>query len=201
MPRAPSPATASSIASSIATSSSACPDDPELLRAWPSRATRRQQDGDPRQFYPRGSLVLVDELAAVRRDSLNMGLGWTATTTGEAIVEMCERWDVKPRGVADDACFAKSGYSSGSIADEFNRAGVYFTPAKKADRITGWQTVRRLMADAGKPDRPGRYVTRGCEYFWAKVPYLARPEAETLRYRCLRHRMAAAISLLWASQS
>lgn len=137
-----------------------------------------QSPGDHHEgrFYPRGSIVLVDELAAVRRDNLNMGLGWSAATTAEAIREMCERWDVRPKGYADDACFARTGLSSGSLADEFARKGVRFEPAKKADRITGWQLMRRLLADAGKLDLPGLYVSRGCEYFWATVPYLARDQ-------------------------
>lgn len=127
------------------------------------------------RLYPRDSLILVDELAAVRRDNLNQGLGWTAATTGEAIVEFCKGWDVRPAGVADDACFARTGHA-GSIADEFARVGVRFAPAKKADRISGWQKMSRLLADAGKPDVPGLYVSRACEYWWATVPYLARDE-------------------------
>ncbi len=202
---------------------SACPTDPELLRAWlvgdwavnrgayfaavldesrnavdpwthipetwdywiahdfgsaaPSVTyIMAQSPGDTHEgvFYPRGSVVLVDELAAVRRDNLNMGLNWTAATTAEAIVEMCSRWHIKAKGVADDACFAKSGYSSGSIAEEFARKCVYFQPAKKADRITGWQFMRRMLADAGKVDTPGLYISRGCTYFWDTLPYLAR---------------------------
>ena len=125
------------------------------------------------KFYPRDSIVLVDELAAVSRDNLNQGLGWTAAITGEAIVEFCKRWKVKPLGVADDACFARTGHAN-SIAEEFRRVGVYFDPAKKSDRISGWQMMRRLLADAGKPDVPGLYVSRACEYFWATAPYLAR---------------------------
>lgn len=201
----------------------ACPEDPELLRAWvegdwsvargayfaacleESRNAVEPWSAIPRgwetwlahdfgstapsvtyicarspgesvngRWYPRDSIVLVDELAAVRRDNLNMGLGWTAAITGEAIVELCKRWKVRPEGVADDACFAKTGHGSGSIADEFARVGVRFYPAKKADRISGWQLMRRMLADAGKPDVPGLYVSRGCEYFWATVPYLAR---------------------------
>lgn len=128
------------------------------------------------RYYPRDSLIVVDELAAVRRDNLNLGLGWTASITGEAIVEFCKRWGVKPVGVADDACFARTGHGTGSIADEFQRVGVRFYPARKADRITGWQMMRRLLADAGKPDVPGLYVSRACEYWWATVPYLARDE-------------------------
>lgn len=36
--------------------------------------------------------------------------------------------------------------------------------------------MRRLLVDAGKPDVPGLYVSRGCEYFWSTVPYLARDQ-------------------------
>jgi len=112
---------------------------------------------------------------------------------------MCKPWKAAARGVGDDAIFARAGHSNGSIADEFHHAGVHFTPAKKADRITGWQRMRRLLEDAGKPDVPGLYISRGCEYFWATVPYLARcpkkvedvdstgPDhgADAVRYGCL----------------
>jgi hypothetical protein len=128
------------------------------------------------QFFPRGSVIVLDELAAYRRDSLNQGLGWTASVTGEAIrTELCAKWKVRPTGVADDAIFAKTGHS-GSIAEEFARVGVTFYPAKKADRISGWQLMRRMLADAGKPDRPGLFVSRACEYWWSTVPYLARDQ-------------------------
>jgi hypothetical protein len=152
------------------------------------------------RFYPRGSLVIVDELATNKQGNLNAGLGWTVPTLAEEILEMCKRWGVKARGCADDAIFAKTGHGSGSIADEFARAGVYFRPARKADRISGWQTMRRLLADAGKPDMAGLYVSRACTYFWQTVPYLARDQkrvedidssgpdhaADAVRYGCLR---------------
>lgn len=161
------------------------------------------------KFYPRDSLVILGELAAVRRDNLNMGLGWTAATTAEAIREFCDVWKVSPQGVADDSIFAKGGLSAGSIADEFARGGVRFQPAKKADRITGWQLMRRLLSDAGKLDCPGLYVSRACEYFWATVPYLARDQkrvedvdssgpdhgADAVRYGCLRQQWATRIDI------
>jgi len=79
---------------------------------------------------------------------------------------------------------------------------VEFDPAKKADRLTGWAIMRRLLQDAGKPDVPGLYVSRTCRYFWATVPYLERdmrrvedvdssgPDhaADAGRYACLRER-------------
>ncbi len=126
-------------------------------------------------YYPRDSIILVDELAAVRKDNLNIGLGWTAAITGEAIVGFCKQWDVRPVGVADDAAFSRTGHSA-TIADEFRRVGVHFYPAKKSERVPGWQRMSRMLADAGKPDVPGLYISRACEYFWATVPYLARDE-------------------------
>lgn len=238
---------------------SACPSDPELLRAWltgdwavnrgayfaavldegrnavdpwesipddwqtwlahdfgsaaPSATyILAQSPGDTHEgkFYPRGSIVAVDELAVVRRDDLNKGLGWTASTTAEGILEMCKKWGVKPRGVADDACFAQSGHSTGSIAEEFSKKGVYFTPARKGSRIAGWQMLRRLMADAGKLDKPGLYLSRGCTYAWDTLPYLARDQkrvedldstgpdhcADALRYGVLRRNTTVTIEPL-----
>ncbi|MBB3990850.1 hypothetical protein GGR19_002279 [Croceicoccus naphthovorans] len=157
-------------------------------------------EGPDGKFYPRDSLVLVDELATCKRDRPTEGLGWTVPILAEEIVAMCKRWGVRAQGVADDAIFAAHGHSNGSIANEFSRYGVLFSPAKKADRLTGWNIMRRMLADAGKPDLPGLYVSRVCEYFWSTVPYLARDQkrvedvdssgpdhaADAVRYGCLR---------------
>lgn len=158
--------------------------------------------GPDGKFYPRDSLILVDELATNEPGNLNKGMGYTVPRLAEEIKVMCARWGVRPDGVADDACFANTGHGAGSISDEFRAAGVYFQEAKKADRITGWNIMRRLLADAGKPDIPGLYISRACEYFWATVPYLARdprriedldsrgPDhgADSCRYGILRQR-------------
>ena len=80
--------------------------------------------------------------------------------------------------------------------------GVSFDPAKKADRLTGWNVMRRMLADAGKLDVPGLYIARNCSYFWETVPYLGRDQkrvedvdslgpdhaADAVRYGCLRER-------------
>jgi hypothetical protein len=241
---------------------SACPDDPELLRAWmtgdwavnrgayfasvldegrnavdpwkhipdtwetwlahdfgssaPSATYIFAQspggEGPDGKFYPRGSLVLVDELVTAKRDNPNAGLGWTVPVLAEEIVEMCKRWDIRPYGVADDAIFAKGGHAAGSIADEFQRCRVSFRPAKKADRITGWNIMRRLLADAGKVDKPGLYISRGCTYLWETLPTLARDQkrvedldstgpdhgADAVRYGCLRRDIVRALKMkLW----
>ena len=130
------------------------------------------------QYYPRGSVLLLDELATYVPNRMNEGLVWTVPKLAEAIKEMCAEWGMKPKGVADDAIFANVGASSGSIAEEFRKAGVTFRAAKKADRISGHEIMRRMLQDAGSPDKPGLYVARNCEYFWATVPYLARDPRE-----------------------
>ncbi len=131
--------------------------------------------GPDGHFYPRGSVLLVDELATHEPGNLTRGLGWTVPRLAGEIKELCERWDVEPNGVADDACFASArGYGAASIADEFAAAGVAFRPARKADRRSGWERMRRLLADAGTPDRAGLYASRRCTYFWETVPFLPR---------------------------
>lgn len=151
-------------------------------------------------YFPKDSLVLIDELATAKRDRPTEGLGWTVPILAEEIKSMCKRWDIPAQGVADDAIFNNNGSGLGSIANEFTRAGVYFSRAKKADRIGGWNRMRRLLADAGKPDVPGMYISRDCKYFWETVPYLGRDEkrvedvdtqgpdhaADAARYGCLR---------------
>ncbi|MEX0906251.1 MAG: phage terminase large subunit [Balneolaceae bacterium] len=125
-------------------------------------------------FYPRGSYLVLDELATNVPDDINEGMGYTVPVLAERIKEMCRKWGIRPDGVADDACFSKHGHSAGSIANEFQKEGVYFRRAKKGDRKSGWETMRRLLQDAGKPDKPGLYVSRGCEYFWSTVPFIGR---------------------------
>lgn len=67
--------------------------------------------------------------------------------------------------------------------------------------------MRRLLSDAGQPDKPGLYVSRSCEYFWGTVPYLERDQkrvedvdssgpdhgADACRYGLLRQRWEATV--------
>lgn len=76
---------------------------------------------------------------------------------------------------------------------------------RKPAFLAGWSIVRRLLADAGKPDKPSLYISRACVYFWSTVPYLARDvkrvedvdssgadhAVDAVRYGCLRQRHQA----------
>ncbi|HOI17618.1 MAG TPA: phage terminase large subunit [Geobacteraceae bacterium] len=168
-------------------------------------------EGPDGRYYPKDSLVLIDELATNEPGSLSKGMGYTIPILSEEIKDMCNRWEIKPRGVADDACFSNQGSGAGSISDEFRKNGVYFTRAKKGDRRAGWEIMRRMLQDAGKPDKPGLYVARNCEYFWQTVPYLGRdprkaddvdtrgPDhgADACRYGCLYQKPIITTSNAW----
>jgi hypothetical protein len=126
------------------------------------------------RYYPKGSIILFDEYASVNPDDITKGLGLTVPDLSDQILSMCSHWSIKPRGVADDAIFNATGSQSGTIAEEFARCGVYFTRAQKGARISGWQKMRRMLQDAGKPDLPGLYVSRKCRNWWETVPSLPR---------------------------
>lgn len=128
--------------------------------------------GPDGRYFPKGSIVLLDELATHEPGSLERGMGYTVPRLAEEIVGLAARWGMKPAGVADDAIFGRHGGAAGTIADEFRSAGVTFTPARKGERVAGWEVMRRMLQDAGKPDKPGLYVSRRCEYWWATVPTL-----------------------------
>jgi hypothetical protein len=126
------------------------------------------------RYFPKGSLVLFDEVATHEPGSLTRGMGHTVPRLADEIKELAKRWSIKPEGVADDAIFARTGSGAGSISDEFRSQGVSFSPAHKVDRLTGWEKMRRMLADAGKPDVPSLYVSRACSYWWNTVPVLPR---------------------------
>jgi hypothetical protein len=126
------------------------------------------------RYYPRGSILLLAELATNTPDSATQGLGWTIEKLSEAILALCRDWSIEPCGFADDAIFARHGHTAGSVANEFSRCGVFFSPAGKGNRVAGWTRMRSMLAAAGEQGVPGLYVSRACEYWWQTVPVLPR---------------------------
>lgn len=132
-------------------------------------------DGPDGIYYPRGSIIAVDELATVRPNRPTEGLGWTVPRLSEAIIELCKKWKVEPDGCADDAIFARSrGDMAATIADEFSQQGVNFDPAGKGTRKVGWQRMRTLLSQADRPDKPGLYISTLCKYAWETLPVIPR---------------------------
>lgn len=151
------------------------------------------------KYYPAGSLVLVDEIAFREKDTLNKGLGLTVPSMAQEVVAQCKYRGIQPKGCLDDACFANHGSDRGTLAAEYRAHGINCKPVMKGDRLTGWERMRRLLADAGKPDLPGLYISEACGYWLETVPYLDRsknrPEdvdttgpdhaADACRYACI----------------
>jgi hypothetical protein len=151
-------------------------------------------------YYPRGSVVLVDELYLSHPKDLSKGLYLTIPEQSERIKVFCQRWNISPlngQSIADDACFSMDGRAS--IADDFLRAGVRWKRAGKGDRLPGWEHLRTLMRQAGDRELPGLYVSESCKAWWELMPLVPRDEknpwdvdtkandhaADATRYICL----------------
>ncbi|ORE86040.1 Terminase-like family protein [Oceanococcus atlanticus] len=131
-------------------------------------------EGPDGNWYPAGSVVLLDEIAFVESNSLNKGLGLTIPTMAIEVVEQCKQWGVRPAGCMDDACFSNHGSNSGSLADEYRRAGLILHRAGKGDRASRWERMRRMMQAAKEREEPALFVSRRCRYWLETVPYLDR---------------------------
>lgn len=126
------------------------------------------------QFYPRGSIILVDEFASCHQDDHTKGLGFTVPDLADRIRSMCEQWGAPAVGTADDAIFNRTGGQQGTIAAEFRAHGVIFQKANKGSRLRGWEKMRQMLQAAGQPDVPGLYISRLCRHWWETVPHLPR---------------------------
>ena len=125
------------------------------------------------RWYPRGSVLLLEEISTARPDQLHMGSELAVADVALLIKRMCNRWGLPPRGVCDDACGIRN-QNGVSVVDTFAENGVCFREAGKGSRLGGWTKMREMLNDAGKLDKPGLYVADACRYFWDTVPFLAR---------------------------
>jgi hypothetical protein len=130
--------------------------------------------GPDDRFYPRGSIVALDEFASNVPGSYSQGMGYTVPVLAAHVKALATKWRISPTGPADDAIFSRTGSASGTIANEFSREGVHWRRANKGSRVAGWERMRTLLSDAGKPDRPGLYMARNCSYLWGTLPVLGR---------------------------
>lgn len=121
--------------------------------------------------FPKGSLILLDELATYDRGDLAVGLNWPPDKLAEAIREMCGKWNAPARGVGDDA----AGLGE-TLLQVMARNRVYLTKPRK-ERVAGWQAVRqRLVAAKERNGQPGLWATARCRYFWETVPFIQRDD-------------------------
>lgn len=82
----------------------------------------------------------------------NIGTKETAKKVAKTIREIEAKTEERiSYGVADPACWIKTGSSGPSIAEDFANEGIYFNKAEN-DRVNGWEQVNnRLEGIKGKP--------------------------------------------------
>ena len=121
--------------------------------------------------FPRGSLILLDEVSSAdRRDeSWNTGLQWSPSYFGDRIAEMCDDTGVPRSGVIDDS----RGLTE-SLIEILRKPpnNLYFqTPEKK--RREGFAALRELLFNSKEGNgRPGLWASDRCVGFWSTLPTL-----------------------------
>ena len=134
---------------------------------------------DGRKF-PRGSIIRVKEWYIAERDNKGMtvpdkGLRLDNKEMAIGIHELTKDLNIG-QWVADPSIFRDQ--SGPSIHKQFNKIRrLPFRPADN-ERITGWQSMVTLMAEATKdnPEYPGLWIFETCRDWIRTVPTLMRDE-------------------------
>lgn len=157
---------------------------PASLGIW-ALANGEQIEGLSK-FIPRGSIVRIDELYTVKKDSHgdvepNEGLGYTAEKMGKKIAQMHKRIKERhhriSRGVADPSIWAEDGGESlyVKLRRGAKKEGISlrWSPADNT-RITGWDTMKEFMEQSLKDraESPGMWIMDNCTQFIRSVPVL-----------------------------
>lgn len=127
----------------------------------------------PRGRFPRGSLILLDEVTSAEPDDLSVGRNWSLGRLADNMGEMCDRWGIYRRGVIDDA--------RGLGTDETLIKGMAQPPHRFSfkrptkNRRSGWALIREMLTNAKeKNGKPGLWISKRCKGWWATVPLLPR---------------------------
>ena len=121
------------------------------------------------RHFPKGSLILCDELATHVEGDLNVGLNWPPRKLAEAIHDLIKPWNCPAEGVGDDAYGLED-----SLLHKLEEYEVFLERPDK-ERIAGWQQMRNLLTSAKNKDgKPGLWISERCQYFWQTVPNLLR---------------------------
>lgn len=124
--------------------------------------------GPDEVYYPRGSVVVLDEWTHHVQGNLAKGLNLDVDQIAPHLVRLAERWEIPAKGVADDQIKAKDGRTT--IQDLFRRHGVHFEGAQKGawkNRAPSCTRMRQMLRHAGHVEEPGLYID------WERCPYLA----------------------------
>lgn len=127
----------------------------------------------PTGGFPKGSLILCDEVSSADPDDWATGMNWSLGKFADAMSDMVERTGVHKTGCIDDA--------KGLSPDDTLIKGMAQPPylfsfvRPQKNRRSGWATMREMLTNSKeKNGRPGMWVTERCRGFWATVPVMPR---------------------------
>lgn len=167
-------------------------------------------DGSTRSF-PRGSLILFDELYGSKRIGTNSGLRQSPRTVAERIKEHqkeLKQWCAAKihAGPADNQIFdvreTDDNDEPESIATKMEEVGITWerSDKSKGSRKNGFELVRERLLAAAQGEGAGLYIMRHCAAAVETLPVLPRDEEniddvdtdaedhpyDGIRYRCLK---------------
>lgn len=121
--------------------------------------------------FPRGSLILMDEISSADPDNRSRGLQWPIGMFAEAIDEMVLLNGVNRCGVLDDA---KGLQPDDTLIKQMHLYNFSFQRPMK-NRRSGWATMREMLFNSKeKNGKPGLWITDRCKGWWETVPILPR---------------------------
>lgn len=140
----------------------------------------------PRNGFPRGSLIIQDEVSSADPEDWSAGMNWSIGKFADNISAMCERTGVYKMGCIDDA---KGLQPDDTLINGMTAYGFSFIRPRK-NRRSGWASMREMLTNALEANgKPGLWVSRQCAGFWETVPTLPRDplNAEDVDTRAIDH--------------
>ncbi len=121
--------------------------------------------------FPRGSLILLDEVSSADPDDLSVGLQWSPSYLADRINEMCDLHNIRNRvGCIDNA----RGLGDETVLTELAKYGLSFVRPNKG-RAENLALMRELLFNSKENNgRPGMWVTSRCTNWIETVPTLPR---------------------------
>lgn len=140
----------------------------------------------PLGMFPRGSLILEDEVSSADPDDYAVGMNWSIGKFADAMQEMCDRNHTYKVGCIDDARGLSPDDTLINGMSQYNFS--FERPAK--NRRSGWAVMREMLTNAKEANgKPGLWISQNCRGFWATVPTMPRDpvNAEDVDTRSVDH--------------
>jgi hypothetical protein len=140
----------------------------------------------PRWSFPRGSLVLIDEVSSSHPDDRSAGQNWSIGRFADAVSDMCERTGVNRLGTMDDQ---KGLQPEDTLIKGLAMYNFGFTRPMK-NRRSGWAAMRELLFNShSRNGKAGQWVADKCAGWWETVPVLPRDpiNAEDVDSKAIDH--------------